>query len=668
MALQRASAVNAALGSPRRSVPALHAERRGSLAAWLGENPKRMHGNVSNNRFDNFDINLSRSWSKSLFPDWGYQMLVYCHEMWNSFLCRILIAVAALAIGTLPPAAAQSIKVTITADNAYNLGYGTMTGVTNLEGDVENATSAAQIFSCGSGPEVYNVPYVANGYFYIVAYSDKSGTQGLLAQFAANGMVTYSGASAWQVYATGVNYDPGSGGPTLTVINQQIAVANAGTGGSGSSHGWVGLAGGPAGAGYVGTLAVGEANNSATGDFPQACPTSLNPGAANAIDDAARWMWYNPSGLADPFNSNISGVVAGEFLIFRLPFSEVVNPRCIGINKDIVNGTSQHATGVDILVGGHHSQYSDVWPPASQLSFNVVPSGANDLLRWTGANVAPGAIVHVGFKLPEPTVDILGLFMTQGTTEIGCGHQVNLASGGTHYIDGGSGSNIILTNNVSACESLPLYVGNLTLKYFPSEVDLGLLNPTAFGTLTPIRTDVIPGSPTLVNPGTSGAISIPAPPAGANWAAAHYTVGTSATLTGTGNTDDFVLFPVPAGSAPAGNCAASPTAICLEEGRFQVTASFDAGGGNSGSANGVQLTPDTGYLWFFANTNVEAVVKVLNGCGVNGHYWFFAGGLTDVKVTLTVVDTKTATTRTYVNPQSTAFQPIQDTSAFATCP
>jgi hypothetical protein len=98
-----------------------------------------------------------------------------------------------------------------------------------------------------------------------------------------------------------------------------------------------------------------------------------------------------------------------------------------------------------------------------------------------------------------------------------------------------------------------------------------------------------------------------------------------------------------------------------------VTASFDADGGNSGAAHAIQLTPDTGYLWFFGSSNVEAVVKVLDGCGLGGHYWVFAGGLTDVSVVLTVTDTQTGQSKTYTNPQGKAFQPIQDTSAFATC-
>jgi hypothetical protein len=88
----------------------------------------------------------------------------------------------------------------------------------------------------------------------------------------------------------------------------------------------------------------------------------------------------------------------------------------------------------------------------------------------------------------------------------------------------------------------------------------------------------------------------------------------------------------------------------------------------SGFATAVSLAADSGYFWFFDASNVELLVKALNGCGVNGRYWVFAAGLTDVEVTLRVTDTQTGASRTYVNPRGTAFQPVQDTSAFATCP
>ena len=79
-------------------------------------------------------------------------------------------------------------------------------------------------------------------------------------------------------------------------------------------------------------------------------------------------------------------------------------------------------------------------------------------------------------------------------------------------------------------------------------------------------------------------------------------------------------------------------------------------------------TPDTGSFWFFSPNNVEVIVKVVSGCGFNSRYWTFAGGLPDVNVVMMVTDTQTGAVRTYVNPQGVALQPIQDTSAFATCP
>ncbi len=75
------------------------------------------------------------------------------------------------------------------------------------------------------------------------------------------------------------------------------------------------------------------------------------------------------------------------------------------------------------------------------------------------------------------------------------------------------------------------------------------------------------------------------------------------------------------------------------------------------------MTSDTGHFWFFDPANVEMVVKVLYACTVNGKFWVFAGGLTDVGVVWTVTDTHTGLIKTYVNPSGTAFAPVQDTSA-----
>lgn len=111
-----------------------------------------------------------------------------------------------------------------------------------------------------------------------------------------------------------------------------------------------------------------------------------------------------------------------------------------------------------------------------------------------------------------------------------------------------------------------------------------------------------------------------------------------------------------------------PNALLLQGGRFRVTAEWADTSGTRGLAMPTALTDDTGYFWFFDQDNVEAVIKVLDGCAINGHYWVFAGGLTDVEVTLVVEDSVAGVSRTFENPLGLPFQPIQNTGAFATCP
>jgi photosystem II stability/assembly factor-like uncharacterized protein len=114
-------------------------------------------------------------------------------------------------------------------------------------------------------------------------------------------------------------------------------------------------------------------------------------------------------------------------------------------------------------------------------------------------------------------------------------------------------------------------------------------------------------------------------------------------------------------------CVPATATLCLNAGRFQVGASWHTAR-DAGAAQVLSLTPDTGALWFFSAANLELLVKVLDGCALNGHYWVFAGGLTNVGVTLTVTDSQTGVTRNYVNANRVPFAPVQDTLAFDRCP
>jgi len=117
-----------------------------------------------------------------------------------------------------------------------------------------------------------------------------------------------------------------------------------------------------------------------------------------------------------------------------------------------------------------------------------------------------------------------------------------------------------------------------------------------------------------------------------------------------------------------GDCVADPTTLCLDGGRFRVTADWKSPDGAAASAHANALTADSGSFWFFEPDSVELVFKVLNACGANGAYWVFGAGLTNVEVTTRVVDTHSGFLREYTNAQGSPFAPIQDTAAFATCP
>jgi ELWxxDGT repeat protein len=122
------------------------------------------------------------------------------------------------------------------------------------------------------------------------------------------------------------------------------------------------------------------------------------------------------------------------------------------------------------------------------------------------------------------------------------------------------------------------------------------------------------------------------------------------------------LWALPLGPATRA-CQPSPTHLCLSGGRFRVEAVWKDFSGRTGRGQAVALTPDTGYFWFFDPANVEAIVKVLDGRGVNDHHWVFYGALSNVEYAITVTDTRTGLTRRYFNPTG-SFASVGDTQGF----
>ncbi len=129
---------------------------------------------------------------------------------------------------------------------------------------------------------------------------------------------------------------------------------------------------------------------------------------------------------------------------------------------------------------------------------------------------------------------------------------------------------------------------------------------------------------------------------------------------------EHVYFSRLAPLAAPGPCVAESFAPCVAGGRFRVRVDW-ATPTFRGTGQPIALGDDSLGFWFFSPENTEVVVKVLDGCGIDEAFWVFAGGVTDVEVTVTVVDTHTGLTRRYYNPPGRPFSPVRDVHAFPTC-
>jgi hypothetical protein len=151
------------------------------------------------------------------------------------------------------------------------------------------------------------------------------------------------------------------------------------------------------------------------------------------------------------------------------------------------------------------------------------------------------------------------------------------------------------------------------------------------------------------------------------------TVGTSTTDNGPSVATTITENVTTGGSG----CAANATTLCIDDvpgdKRFQITSSFATvqAGGESGNGHAVPLSSvgvtEGGLFWFFQATNPEMLVKVINGCALNSHFWVFYSAGTNVGFTVTVTDTKTTHSVKYQNTDLTAAPPEQDTGALP-CP
>ena len=118
-------------------------------------------------------------------------------------------------------------------------------------------------------------------------------------------------------------------------------------------------------------------------------------------------------------------------------------------------------------------------------------------------------------------------------------------------------------------------------------------------------------------------------------------------------------------SDPAGTCEPDGETLCLQDSRYKVAVDWRTGDGRTGAGTVVHAgTNDSGLFRFFDPDNWEMLIKVLDGCALNGHHWVYAASATDLGLDITVTDTATGSTWTYAKPPGEPAPAITETKAF----
>jgi len=112
-------------------------------------------------------------------------------------------------------------------------------------------------------------------------------------------------------------------------------------------------------------------------------------------------------------------------------------------------------------------------------------------------------------------------------------------------------------------------------------------------------------------------------------------------------------------------CVANEETLCLHGDRYEVRVEWRAGDGATGSAQVVpEATEDSGLFQFFDADNWEILIKVLDGCKVNDHYWVYGASTTDLGYVIRVTDTATGDVQEYQNEPGRPAAAITDAKAF----
>jgi astacin len=118
--------------------------------------------------------------------------------------------------------------------------------------------------------------------------------------------------------------------------------------------------------------------------------------------------------------------------------------------------------------------------------------------------------------------------------------------------------------------------------------------------------------------------------------------------------------------AVVGTCTPDSETLCLQGSRYEVRVDWWTGNGETGTAQVVpEGTNDSGLFRFFDPDNWEILIKVLDGCAVNGHVWVYGASTTDLGYSIRVTDTVSGEAEQYRNEAGRPAPAITDNEAFS---
>ena len=112
------------------------------------------------------------------------------------------------------------------------------------------------------------------------------------------------------------------------------------------------------------------------------------------------------------------------------------------------------------------------------------------------------------------------------------------------------------------------------------------------------------------------------------------------------------------------DCEPGRSAVTLG-GDYEVAMCFETPSGAQMDASNYHLeSTASGLLYFFDRDNVEVLVKVLDGCAINGHRWVFVAPVTTLAFSLEITERSTGRRFAHRNPKSLTAETRADTAAF----